>query len=54
MWMKRFVRSGIGTMDEIMTLKDHSAIKFIHGSRFPKVVKGQSVCFQDICRYSKQ
>jgi hypothetical protein len=50
---KRLVHTGIGTMDGFMTLKDHSDFKFIHGSRFPKVVKGQSVCFQDVCRYSK-
>jgi hypothetical protein len=50
---KRLVHIGIGTMDGITTLKDHSAFKFIHGSRFPKVVKGQSGCFQDVCRSSK-
>src|ERR1700737_852172 len=32
---KRFVHSGMGTMDSIMALKDHSAFKFVHGSRFP-------------------
>ena len=40
-------------MDGIMTLKDDSAFKFIHGSRFPKVVKGQSARFQDACTSSK-
>ena len=32
---KRFVRSGMGTMDSIMALKDHSGFKYVHGSRFP-------------------
>ena len=49
-----YVHSGIGTMERIMTLKDHSAFKFMHSSRFPKVFKGQRVCFQDVCRPSKQ
>jgi hypothetical protein len=28
------LRSGMRTMDSIMTLKDHYAFKFVHGSRF--------------------
>jgi hypothetical protein len=32
---KHFLRSGMGTMDSIMALKDHYAFKFVHGSRFP-------------------
>jgi hypothetical protein len=32
---KRFLRSGMETMDNIMAFKDHSAFKFVHGSRFP-------------------
>jgi hypothetical protein len=32
---KFFLRSGMRTMDSIMALKDHSAFKFVHGSRFP-------------------
>jgi hypothetical protein len=31
---KHFLRSGMRTMDSIMTLKDHYVFKFIHGSRF--------------------
>ena len=30
---RRFIRSGMGTMDSIMALKDHSC--YVHGSRFP-------------------
>ena len=33
---KRFLRSEMETMDCIMELKDHSAFKFVHGSRFPR------------------
>ena len=36
---KHFLRSGIGTIDSIMALKDHSAFKFVHGSRFPRQSK---------------
>ena len=32
---KRFLHSGMGTMNSIMVLKDHYAFKFVHGSRFP-------------------
>ena len=33
---KRFVRSGMGTMDiSIMALKDHSGFKYVYASRFP-------------------
>ena len=31
---KHFLRSGMGTMDSIMALKDQFAFKFVHGSRF--------------------
>ena len=31
---KQFVRSGMGTMDSIMALKDHSSLKFVYGSHF--------------------
>ena len=32
---KRFVRSGMGMMDSIMALKDHSDFKYVHDSRLP-------------------
>ena len=32
---KHFVRSEMGTMDSIMTLKDHSGFKYVYDSRFP-------------------
>ena len=44
---KRFVRSGMGTMDSIMAFKDHSTFKFIHGSRFPRKSKDK-VFFLDV------
>ena len=31
---KRFVRSGMDTIDSIMALKDHLGFKYVHGSRF--------------------
>ena len=31
---KRFVHSGMGTMDSIMAFKDHSRFKYVHDSRF--------------------
>ena len=43
---KRFVRSGMGTMDSIMALKDHSAFKFVHGSRFPGQSKDKVFVFK--------
>ena len=36
---KRFVHSGMETMESIMALKDHSTFKFVHGSRFPRQSK---------------
>ena len=33
---KRFVCSGMGTMDSIMALKDHSGFKYVHDSTFPR------------------
>lgn len=30
---KRFMGSGMSTMDSIMALKDHSSSSFVHGSR---------------------
>lgn len=32
---KSFVHSGMGTMDNIMALKDHSRFKCVHGSQLP-------------------
>jgi hypothetical protein len=31
---RRFVRSGMSTMDSMMALKDHSGFKYVHGSRY--------------------
>ena len=36
---KCFLRSGMETLDSIMALKDHSAFKFVHGSRIPRHLK---------------
>jgi hypothetical protein len=33
-------------MDSIMTLKDHSAFKFVHGSRFPGQSKDKVFVFK--------
>jgi hypothetical protein len=43
---KHFLRSGMGNMDSIMALKDHSAFKFIHGSRFPGQSKDKGFVFK--------
>jgi hypothetical protein len=43
---KHFLRSGMGTMDSIMALKDHSAFKFVHGSRFPRQSKDKMFVFK--------
>ena len=43
---KRFVRSGMGTMDSIMALKDHSGFKYVHGSRFPGQSKDKVFVFK--------
>jgi hypothetical protein len=43
---KRFLRSEMGTMDSIMALKDHSAFKFVHGSRFPGQSKDKVFVFK--------
>jgi hypothetical protein len=34
------------TMDSIMTLKDHSAFKFVYGSRFPGQSKDKMFVFK--------
>ena len=31
---KCFVRSGMGTMDSVMALKDHLGFRYVHGSKF--------------------
>jgi hypothetical protein len=49
---KRFVCSGMGTMDSIMALKDHSGFKYVHGSRFPGQSKDKSICLQNVSRSS--
>ena len=43
---KRFVRSRMGTMDNIMALKDHSTFKFVHGSWFPRQSKEKMFVFK--------
>jgi hypothetical protein len=43
---KRFLRSGMGTMDSIMALKDHSVFKFVYGSRFPGQSKDKVFVFK--------
>jgi hypothetical protein len=43
---KRFLRSEMRTMDSIMTLKDHSAFKFVYGSRFPGQSKDKMFVFK--------
>jgi hypothetical protein len=43
---KRFLCSGMRTMDNIMTLKNHSAFKFVHGSRFPGQSKDKVFVFK--------
>ena len=43
---KRFVCSGMGRMDSIMALKDHSDFKYVHGSRFPGQYKDKVFVFK--------
>ena len=43
---KRFVRSGMETMDSIMTLEDHSIFEYIHDSRFPRQSKDKVFIFK--------
>jgi hypothetical protein len=43
---KRFLRSGMGTMDGIMALKNHSAFKFVHSSWFPGQSKDKMFVFK--------
>jgi hypothetical protein len=43
---KRFLRSGMGTMDSIMALKDHYIFKFVHGSRFLRQSKDKVFVFK--------
>ena len=43
---KRFVHSGMGTMDSIMALKDHSGFKYVHDSRFPEQSKDKIFVFK--------
>jgi hypothetical protein len=49
---KRFLRSRMGTMDSIMTLKDYSSFKYVHASRFPGQSKDKVFVFQNISRSS--
>ena len=46
MLFRSFLRSGMGTMDSIMALKDHTAFKFVHGSRFPGQSKDKVFVFK--------
>ena len=43
---KRFVCSGMDTMDSIMALKDHSSFKYVHSSRFSKQSKNKIFIFK--------
>ena len=43
---KRFLRSGMRTMDSIMALQDHFAFKFVHGSRLPGQLKDKFFVFK--------
>ena len=43
---KRFVRQGMGVMDNIMALKDHNGFKFIHDNRFPGQSKEKVYVFK--------
>lgn len=45
---KLFVRSSMWTMENIMALKDHSAYKFVNGSRFHGQSKRQGFCCQNV------
>ena len=43
---KRFVRSGMSTMDSIMALKDQSSFKYVHANRFPGQSKDKVFVFK--------
>jgi hypothetical protein len=43
---KRFLHSGMRTMDSIMALKDHFAFKFVHGSRLLRQSKDKAFVFK--------
>ena len=43
---KRVVRSGMGTMASIMTLKNHPGFQYVHGSKFPGQSKDKIFVFK--------
>ena len=43
---KHFDRSGMGMMNGIMALKDHSGFKYVHDSRFPGQSKDKVFVFK--------
>ena len=43
---KCFLRSGMGIMDSLMALKDHSTFNFVHGNRFPRLSKDKVFDFK--------
>jgi hypothetical protein len=43
---KRFVCSGMGTIDSIMALKDRSGFKYVYDSRFPGQSKDKVFVFK--------
>ena len=43
---KCFAHSGMGKMDNIMALKDHSGFKYVNGSRFPGQSKDKVFVFK--------
>jgi hypothetical protein len=43
---KRFIRSGMGSLDSIMALKNHSGFKYVHDSRFPGQSKDKVFVFK--------
>jgi hypothetical protein len=49
---KRFVCSGMGTMDSIMAHKDYSGFKYVHDSRFLEQFKDKVLCLQNVSRSS--
>jgi hypothetical protein len=44
--LKRFVCSGMGTMDNIMALKNHSSFKYVHNSTYSKQSKDKIFVFK--------
>ena len=43
---KHFIRSGMGSLDNIMALKNHQGFKYVHDSRFPGQSKDKVFVFK--------